>query len=105
VIEHVERRKMLAVPMCGPRVISRLESIGVRHLADLRNRDPHDIMTEVNLEAGRPIWRPPIVTLALSNLIHAAAAERRQPKPATKSSATPCRDSTKRATRGSLALP
>jgi hypothetical protein len=64
--------------MCGPRVISRLESIGVQGLADLQGRDPHDVMTEVNLEAGRPIWRPPMATLALSNLIHAAAAERRE---------------------------
>ena len=77
-INDVERRKMLAVPMCGPRVFSRLQSIEVRHLADLRDRDPHEDMTEVNLEAGRPIWRPPMATLALSNLIHAAAAERRK---------------------------
>jgi hypothetical protein len=76
VIRGDERSKMLAVPMCGPRVISRLESIGVQRLADLRARDPHDVMTEVNLEAGRPIWRPPMATLALSNLIQAAGLER-----------------------------
>jgi hypothetical protein len=77
VIKDLERQKMHAVPMCGPRVISRLESIGVRRLADLRDRDPDDVMTEINLEAGRPIWRPPMATLALSNLVEAAGAERR----------------------------
>jgi hypothetical protein len=75
VIEDIERQKMLAIPMCGPRVIFRLESIGVQRLADLRTRDPHDLVTEINLEAGSPIWRPPMATLALSNLIEAAAAE------------------------------
>jgi hypothetical protein len=75
VIRDNERSKMLAVPMCGPRVISRLESIGVQRLADLRECDPHDVMTEINMEAGRPIWRPPMATLALSNLVRAAGLE------------------------------
>jgi hypothetical protein len=76
VIRDNERSKMLAVPMCGPRVISRLESIGVQRLADLRECDPHDVMTEINMEAGRPIWRPPMATLALSNLVRPAGLER-----------------------------
>ena len=67
-----EREQMLAVPLCGERVVQRLESIGVRRLADLRGRDPHDLMTEVNIEAGRVIWRPPMATRALANLVAAA---------------------------------
>jgi hypothetical protein len=71
-IAEAERKKMRAVPLCGPRVVARLESIGVERLADLRDRDPYDLMEEVNLEAGRPIWRPPMATRALENLVEAA---------------------------------
>ncbi len=84
-IDEVERRKMLAVHMCGPQVVSRLESIGVRRLGDLQGRDPYDVMTEVNIEAGRLIWQPPMAILALSNLIEAAASETGQARPATQS--------------------
>ena len=71
-IDAVERTRMLAVPLCGDRVLMRLESIGVRRLADLRGRDPWELMQEINLEAGRPIWRPPIAVQALQNLVDAA---------------------------------
>jgi hypothetical protein len=72
VIPADERRKMLAVHLCGERVVLRLESIGVRRLADLRGRDPWDVMHEVNLESGRTIWRAPMAMLALQSLIEAA---------------------------------
>ena len=71
-IPAAERRRMLAVPLCGERVVLRLESIGVCGLADLRGRDPYDVMHEINLEAGRTIWRAPMAILALQNLIDAA---------------------------------
>ncbi len=74
-IAAAERNKMLAVPLCGERVVMRLESIGVRRLADLRGRDPWEVMHEINLEAGRPIWRPPLAVTALQNLIDAAERE------------------------------
>jgi Mrp family chromosome partitioning ATPase len=70
-----ERRKMLAVPLCGERVLLRLESIGVARLTDLRGRDPWEVMHEINLEAGRPIWRTPMAVAALQNLIVAAERE------------------------------
>ena len=54
-IPAAEREKMLAVHLCGNRVLIRLESIGVERLADLGGRDPWDVMHEINLEAGRPI--------------------------------------------------
>lgn len=66
---------MLAVHLCGERVLLRLESIGIERLADLRGRDPWETMHEINLEAGRPIWHPPIATAALQNLIQAAEQE------------------------------
>ncbi len=70
---------MLAVPLCGERVIMRLESIGVDRLEDLRGRDPYDLMHEINLQAGRTIWRPPLAVLALQNLVDAAEAAARLP--------------------------
>jgi hypothetical protein len=74
-ISAVERSRMLAVTLCGSRVIQRLEATGVRRLTDLRGRDPYEVLTEVNLAAGRPIWRPPMAIWALENLIAAAADE------------------------------
>ena len=70
---------MLAVHLCGERVLMRLESIGVERLADLRGRDPWDLMHEINLEAGRPIWRPPLAVAALQNLVDAAERDASHP--------------------------
>jgi hypothetical protein len=75
-ISHEERNKMLAVRLCGPRVIGRLESIGIERLSDMAYRDPEDLVYEVNLEAGRPIWHPPMATRAMANLTYAAERER-----------------------------
>jgi hypothetical protein len=35
-------------------------------------RDPWELMHEINLEAGRPIWRAPLAVQALQNLVDAA---------------------------------
>ena len=74
-----ERAKMFAVRLCGERVLERLESIGIRRLADLRGRDPWELMYEINREAGRPTWHAPMATRALQNLVDAAE---REPHPA-----------------------
>lgn len=66
---------MLAVPLCGERVLMRLESIGVKRLDDLRGRDAWELMHEINLEAGRPIWRAPLAVAAMQNLIDVAEWE------------------------------
>ena len=66
------RAELLAIPLCGPRVVERLESIGVTCLRDLRHEDPYDLMVRVNLAAGRPIWHPPMAIRALENLVDAA---------------------------------
>jgi hypothetical protein len=78
-IAAAERKKMLAIRLCGERVLMRLESVGVRRLADLRGRDPWELMHEINLEAGRPIWRAPMAVTALQNLINAAEREATAP--------------------------
>ena len=75
-IPAAERKKMLAVRLCGERVLTRLEAIGVTRLAHLRGRDPWEVMHAINLAAaGRPIWRPPIAVAALQNLVDAAERE------------------------------
>ena len=74
-ISDQERATMLSVPLCGPRVVERLESIGVRRLSDLRGRDPWDLMHEINLAAARAIWHPPMAIIALQNLVDAAERE------------------------------
>ena len=74
-IDAEERRKIQGVDLCGRRVIERLEAIGVTCLADLRGEDAEDLMERVNVAAGAPIWRPPIATRALTNLIEAAEPE------------------------------
>jgi hypothetical protein len=71
-IDERERAKTRAVPLCGERVIARLDSIGTRRLADLAGRDPWDLMHEINLQAGRRIWRAPTAVIALQNLIDTA---------------------------------
>jgi hypothetical protein len=70
-----ERAKMLAVRLCGPRVIERLESIGITQLPDLADRDPYQLVHEINMAAGRPIWHRPIATQAMTNLIARAQRE------------------------------
>jgi len=72
VIGKRDRARMLAVPLCGPRVLQRLESIGIDGLRDLRGRDPHELMHEINIRAGRTIWRAPLAAQALQNLVDAA---------------------------------
>lgn len=70
-----ERRKMQAVSLCGPKVVERLEDIGISSLADLRGQQPLHLVERVNLSAGAPIWRHPRAVRAVANLVHAAEAE------------------------------
>jgi hypothetical protein len=74
-IPAAEREKMLAVRLCGPRVIARLEAIGITQLQDLAERDAYQLVHEINIAAGRPIWHPPIAIQAMTNLIAAAREE------------------------------
>lgn len=84
-IDERERAKMEAVRLCGERVITRLESIGTRRLADLAGRDAWELLHEINLQAGRAVWRAPMAITALQNLID--AAEREDPPPAQRAEA------------------
>ena len=73
-----DERAMRAVPLCGQRVIERLRSIGITKLSDLTGANPQVLMHQVNLAAGKVIWRPPMAIMALSNLISAAQQKRRK---------------------------
>jgi hypothetical protein len=64
--------RMLDVPLCGPRVVARLGSIGIERLEQLRDRDPEDVVHAVNVQAGRVIWTGVMPIRAMSNLIEAA---------------------------------
>lgn len=52
-IPEEDRPRMLAVALCGPRVLWRLQSIGIRRFSDLSGKDPFDLMGQINIEAGR----------------------------------------------------
>ena len=75
-IPPAEHDKMRAVPLCGPRVLARLERIGIERLDDLADRDPAELILAVNISAGHPIWHPPMAERAMTNLIEEARAQR-----------------------------
>ena len=76
-IPAAERKKMLAIPLCGEKAVQRLESIGIRKLADLKGKNPFDLMEKINIAAGHVIWRAPMAIVALSKLIAAADDEKK----------------------------
>ena len=80
-IPPAERDRMLAVALCGPRVLARLERIGIQGLDDLADRDPAELVLAVNLSVGHPIWRAPMAERAMANLIREARAQRRRRQP------------------------
>jgi hypothetical protein len=77
---------MRSVPLCGRRVVERLRSIGISRLSDLAGKDPAVLMHQVNLAAGKVIWRPPMAIIALSNLI--ATADKRENRAGTRDRAS-----------------
>jgi hypothetical protein len=79
VTSESEREQTRRVHLGSERVLARLESIGVTRL--LAGRDPWHVMHEINLQAGRVIWRPPLAIAALQNPIDAAE---REPAPPTR---------------------
>ena len=94
-----DRRRMRAVRLCGPRVISRLEAAGVTSFAELADADPDELVFRVNLAAGRPIWHPPMATRAMANLVE-AAREAGAAEPAAGGQVSAHRRSLPRATAG-----
>ena len=64
--------RMLAVPLCGTRVVQRLRSIGIEELDQLQGLDPEDVVHAVNAQAGHVIWTGVMPVQAISNLVQAA---------------------------------
>jgi hypothetical protein len=62
---------MQSVPLCGPKVVARLEAIGVDRLSDVRGQDLFDLKERVNLAADNPIRGALMAKRALANLIAA----------------------------------
>lgn len=52
-----ERRALLAVRGIGPTVIARLEQMGIRSFAELRDADAGDIVARAAALVGGTCWR------------------------------------------------
>jgi hypothetical protein len=52
-IEHGERRKMLAAHSIGPTMVGYLQEIGIEKLSDLRGADPHELAMRIDIALGR----------------------------------------------------
>ena len=68
------RKKIEAVPLCGPKTVDYLEMIGIKSFGELAHADARDLKLRINAELGRPHINEMRVR-ALENLI---AAARRQ---------------------------
>ena len=71
-VRLMKDERMLAVPLCGTRVVERLRSIGIDDLEQLRGLDPEDVVHAVNAQAGHVIWTGVMPIRAISNLVQAA---------------------------------
>jgi hypothetical protein len=72
-----ERAKILAVPMIGPKVLSRLEAAGFSRLSDFAGMDAVALYGRIRT-ATRPVWMAKphsMAVAALQNLIDAANDE------------------------------
>jgi predicted flap endonuclease-1-like 5' DNA nuclease len=70
-LDPVSRRKIEAVPLCGPKTADYLELIGVTSFEELANADARELRLRINAYLGRPHINEMGVR-ALANLIAAA---------------------------------
>ena len=54
------------VALCGPRVVRRVEGIGVRGLDELADRDFEELVLAVDDSVGAPIGHRPMATRAMT---------------------------------------
>lgn len=72
-----ERARLLAVKGVGPRVVERLEEIGIANLADLATASARDICTQTAAMLGATCWKnSPQALAAIEAAITCAREER-----------------------------
>lgn len=69
------RRKIEAVPLCGPKTADYLEMIGITSFEQLADADARELRLRINAHLGRPHINEMGVR-ALANLIAAAKRQR-----------------------------
>ena len=69
------RRRIEAVPLCGPRTADHLDLIGIETFAELGDADPRDLRLRINAALGKPHINAMGVR-ALGNLVAAARHHR-----------------------------
>jgi hypothetical protein len=69
------RRKIEAVPLCGPKTADYLEQIGIRTFKELAQADARELKLRINAHLGKPHINEMGVR-ALENLIAAAKREK-----------------------------
>jgi predicted flap endonuclease-1-like 5' DNA nuclease len=74
-LDPVSRRKIEAVPLCGPKTADYLEMIGIKSFEELAQADARDLKLRINAHLGRPHINEMGVR-ALANLI--ATAQQQQ---------------------------
>lgn len=68
-----EREILLAVKGVGPKVIQRLEEVGIADLATLATHDPAVLCTEISRRLGASCWRnSPLANRAIADAVLAA---------------------------------
>ncbi len=78
-LDPVSRRKIEAVPLCGPKTADYLEFIGITSFEELADGDPRDLRLRINAHLGRPHINAMGVR-AFANLIAAARRQRDERK-------------------------
>ena len=69
------RKKIEAIPLCGPKTADYLEMVGIQSFEELADADPRDLKLRVNAHLGRPHINEMGVR-AFANLIAAARRQR-----------------------------
>ncbi|RVU02140.1 helix-hairpin-helix domain-containing protein [Novosphingobium umbonatum] len=72
-----EHSALLGIKGVGPKVIARLEAVGISSLMDLAQRDPQAICAMAAIDAGSTCWRnSPMALRAITAAVEFAQAAR-----------------------------
>jgi hypothetical protein len=79
-LDPESRRRIEAVPLCGPKTADYLEMIGITSFEELADADARELRLRINAHLGRPHINEMGVR-ALANLIAAAKRQKRAGAP------------------------